>query len=628
MNTARPPWPVRAPTLGWAAVSALGVVFGDLGTSPLYTLQTVVEAMGGRFTAASALGVLSLIVWTLLITISVKYCVFVMRADNRGEGGILALMSLVGANSFQKGTKVLAAMGLLGAALIYGDGAITPAISVLSALEGVNAVTPAFKTAVMPAALVILVTLFAVQRFGTARIGHAFGPIMLAWFVVITVLGLTGIIGHPQVLRAVNPAYGLTFLAHSGAVGWLVLGGAFLCITGGEALYADMGHFGKAPIRWSWFLIVLPALLVSYAGQTGLMLEGGVLQGNPFFQLAPTWAIYPLVLLATVATIIASQSIITGAFSMTRQAMQLGWLPAVAIRQTSDRMYGQIYVPAVNWLMMIATVAITFGFHSSDRLAGAYGTAVSTTMMLTTVLLYTAMYKIWGWPRSLAALVGGLFLVVDVSFFAANLLKIADGGWLPLTLGLLIFALMLIWRTGIVAVRASLTRNVPPAELFVAELEAKTIPRVPGTAVFLTRTAQNIPSLLIEHVQHMGALHQNVIALHVVFEEIPRIAPEQRYSVQPIATGIWGITMHFGFVEIPDLCAALKQINGLDPAIDLDHAIYFGTRDLVVRRAGSAVLTHGRLQVFSFLFRNAVKVVDRFNLPAPRVVEIARLVEV
>jgi len=627
MPTPTPPR-TPTPTLRWAALSALGVVYGDLGTSPLYTLQTVVNATGGRFDAASALGVLSLLIWTLLITVSVKYCLFVMRADNHGEGGILALMSLVGANAYQQGTRVLACMGLLGAALIYGDGAITPAISVLSALEGVNVATPALKGFVMPTALVILVALFAVQRVGTARIGRAFGPIMLLWFVVIAGLGCVGIVRHPHVVVAVNPGYAVAFLAHSGAAGWLVLGGVFLCITGGEALYADMGHFGKAPIRWAWFLVVLPALLISYAGQTGLLLDGGILRGNPFFQLAPTWAIYPLVLLATVATIIASQSIITGAFSMTRQAMQLGWLPAVAIRQTSDQVYGQIYVPVVNWLMMAATVAITFGFHSSDRLAGAYGTAVATTMMLTTGLLYTAMHRVWGWSAWLALPVGGLFLIVDMSFFGANLLKIGDGGWLPLTLGLLIFTLMLVWRTGVVAVRTSLAQNAPSGGQFVADLEARRIPRVPGTAVFLTRTPQHVPPLLIDHVQHMGALHQHVIALHVVFEEIPRVNPGDRSTVQAIAAGICRVTMHFGFVEIPDLCAALKQVAGLDPEVDLDHAVYFGTRDIVVRRAGSTVLSHGRLQVFAFLFRNAVKVVDRFSLPPRSVVEIARLIEI
>jgi KUP system potassium uptake protein len=406
------------------------------------------------------------------------------------------------------------------------------------------------------------------------------------------------------------------------------LGGVFLCITGAEALYADMGHFGRAPIRSAWFLIVLPALLISYAGQTGLMLDAGQLQGNPFFLLAPTWAVYPLVLLATISTIIASQSIITGAFSMTRQAMQLGWLPGVGIRQTSDQIYGQIYVPAVNWLMMVATVAITFGFGSSDRLAGAYGTAVSTTMMLTTALLYTAMYKVWGWSRWLAVLAGGLFFVVDLSFFGANLLKIADGGWLPLTLGLLIFALMLIWRSGIAAVRASLNQNAPSAEQFVADLLTNQVPRVAGTAVFLTRSNQNIPPLLIEHVRQMGALHKNAIALHVVFEEIPRVAPELRSAVKPLGNGIWHITMHFGFLEIPDLRARLKELGKLDGSTELGAAIFFGSRDLVVRRAGSKVLSRGRLQFFSFLYRNAVRVVDRFYLPPRNVVEIARLIEI
>jgi KUP system potassium uptake protein len=620
--------PSQAPQLQWAALSALGVVFGDLGTSPLYTLQTVAQATGGRFTAPDALGVLSLIIWTLLITVSVKYCLFVMRADNHGEGGILALMSLVGVNSFKKGTKVLACMGLLGAALLYGDGAITPAISVLSALEGVNAVTPTLKPFVMPAALLILIALFALQRLGTERIGRAFGPIMLLWFVVIAVLGFVGIARHPQVLAAVNPGCAGSFLVHGGAVGWLILGGVFLCITGAEALYADMGHFGRAPIRRSWFLIVLPALLISYAGQIGLMFDGGPIQGNPFFLLAPSWAVYPLVLLATVATIIASQAIITGAFSMTRQAMQLGWLPAVGIRQTSDKIYGQIYVPAVNWLMMIATVAITFGFGSSDRLAGAYGTAVSTTMMLTTALLYTAMYKVWGWSRWLAVPVGGLFLIVDMSFFGANLLKIVDGGWLPLTLGLVIFALMLTWRSGIDAVRSSITQHAPSEEQFAAELKTHPVPRVPGTAVFLTRTTQKFPPLLIQHVRQMGALQQGVIALRVLFDETPRVEPEARSAIKALGNGIWHITLHYGFMEIPNLTASLKELGGLDPSIDLDRAIFFGSRDLVVRRPGSHVLSHGRLQLFSYLYRNAVRVVDRFHLPPRSVVEIARLIEI
>src|ERR1700730_9832972 len=382
----------------WAAFGALGVVFGDLGTSPLYTLQTVVQATGGQFTPQSALGVLSLIFWTLIVTISFKYCVFVLQADNRGEGGILALMSSIGANGFTPGLRILTGMGLLGAALIYGDGVITPAISVLSALEGVNVVTTAFKPFVMPMTVVILLCLFAAQRFGTEKIGRAFGPVMMLWFIVIAALGLMSIARHPGVVAALDPRCAVRYMADAGGAGFLVLGGVFLCITGGEALYADMGHFGKGPIRCSWYGVVLPSLLLSYAGQTAFLMDKGTVTGNPFFQIAPSWSIYPLVVLATLATIIASQAIITGSFSMTRQAMQLGWLPGVAIRQTSDRIYGQIYVPVVNWLLMSATIATTVAFGSSDRLAGAYGTAVSTTMLLTTVLLYRAMRHVWQWP--------------------------------------------------------------------------------------------------------------------------------------------------------------------------------------------------------------------------------------
>ncbi len=611
----------------WAALGALGIVYGDLGTSPLYTLQTVVQATGGHFTTASALGILSLLVWTLIITISIKYCLFVMRADNHGEGGILALMSLVGANRFKGTAKILAVMGLLGAALLYGDGVITPAISVLSALEGVNVVTGSLKPFVMPAAVAILIVFFAAQRFGTARIGAAFGPIMLLWFLVIAVLGLTGIVRNPSVLTALDPRHAIGFLAHSGGNGMLVLGGVFLCITGGEALYADMGHFGPGPIRLSWYAIVLPSLLLSYAGQTALLIQKGTIEGNPFFQLCPTWGVYPLVFLAMIATIIASQSIITGSFSMTRQAMQLGWLPGFHIRQTSDKVYGQIYVPVVNWMMMVATIGITIAFGSSDRLAGAYGTAVSTTMLLTTCLLFTAMRKTWRWPLAVSILFAGLFLIVDVGFFGANLLKIAEGGWLPLTFGALVFFLMLTWRSGIDAVRESLAQASEAPERFVADLAAGKVPRVPGTAIFLTRTYQKIPPLLIDHVKHMGALHQSVIALTILFEESPRIDDEERCGVEKIADGIWRVTMRFGFVEIPDLTAALKRVKGLDPSIDLDHAIYFATRDIIVARAGSSLFAHWRLPVFAFLYRNAVKVVDRFSLPPDRVVEIARQIE-
>ena len=612
----------------WASLAALGVVFGDLGTSPLYTLQTVVQATGGRFTTESALGVLSLIVWTLIVTISIKYCIFVMRADNHGEGGILALMSAVGANGFAPGFKALTAMGLLGAALIYGDGVITPAISVLSALEGINVVTESFKPFAMPIAVAILVGLFAAQRYGTEKIGSAFGPVMLLWFLVIAALGAAAILRHPSVVAAVDPRYAIDFLRHSGGVGMLVLGGVFLCITGGEALYADMGHFGKGPIRRAWYVVVLPALLLSYAGQTAFLLDKGSVSGNPFFQIAPPWSIYPLVGLATLATIIASQAIITGSFSMTRQAMQLGWLPGVSIRQTSDRVYGQIYVPVVNWLLMVATVAITISFGTSDRLAGAYGTAVATTMLLTTALMFRAMRDLWRWPLPVAATVTALLLVVDISFFAANLLKIADGGWLPLTFAAILFSIMVTWRTGVEAVRANLVQTPEAAEQFLADLKSGSIPRLEGTTVFLTRSTQKVSRLIIDHVRFVGALPRNAIALSIVFETTPRIVGPKCSSVERVGDGLWHVVARFGFFEIPDLRLALRNAPDLDKTIEFDKAMFVGTRDLVVSKRVRPALKGWRMALFAFLYRNSVKVVDRFNLSADNVVEIARQIEI
>ncbi len=603
-------------------------MFGDLGTSPLYTLQTVVQAAGGHFTPESALGILSLIVWTLIVTISIKYCLFVMRADNRGEGGILALMSLVGANSFAPKFKLLTGMGLLGAALIYGDGVITPAISVLSALEGVNEVTTSFKPYVMPAAVVILIALFAAQQFGTEKIGRAFGPIMLLWFVVIALLGLFAIAQRPVVIEALDPRHGIAFLERAGREGWLVLGGVFLCITGGEALYADMGHFGKKPIRWSWYVVVLPALLLSYAGQTAFLIDKGQVGGNPFFEIAPAWSIYPLVGLATLATIIASQAIITGSFSMTRQAVQLGWLPGVAIHQTSDQVYGQIYVPLVSWLMMIATVGVTIAFGSSDRLAGAYGTAVATTMLLTTGLLYVAMRRVWKWSLAVSLAIGGVFLVVDGGFFAANLLKIGQGGWLPLSFAAVLFLVMITWRTGVDAVRAALGQTPDAAEQFLAALAAGKIPRTDGTMVFLTRSSWQVPRLIMDHVRFVGSLPKHVITLNVNFEETPRASGPTCVVVNQVAEGWWQLVARFGFIEIPDLRRALLRAQGLDASIDLNHAVFLASRDLVVHRPGSKVLRRGRLWLFAFLYRNAVKAVDRFNLPPKNVVEIARQVEI
>jgi KUP system potassium uptake protein len=610
-----------------AALAALGIVYGDLGTSPLYTLQAVLTATGGHFSPEAALGSLSLIFWALIITISIKYCLFVMRADNHGEGGILALMSMTGAN-WSEGRRILIVMGLFGAALIYGDGIITPAISVLSALEGLNVATDVFKPHVVSIAVAILFALFVIQSRGTAQIAKAFGPVMLLWFVVIAALGVAGISRYPAVIAAVDPRYGIALLTGHGWSGIAVLGGVFLAMTGGEAMYADMGHIGRNPIRTSWYGLVLPALLLNYAGQVALYLGDPAMDGNPFFRLAPSWSIYPLVGLATIATIIASQAIITGSFSLTRQAMQLGWFPGVRIRQTSSDEYGQIYVPFVNWTMMVLTVALTVSFGSSNRLAGAYGTAVSTTMLLTTALLYNVMRERWRWPAALALATCGLFLAVDFAFFSANLFKIQEGGWIPLTFGTLVFIVMVSWHFGFEAMRHSHTVLTETPDEFFRRLKQSHVPRVPGTAIFLTRLTTTTPFLIVEHVAQMRALYETAIALTVKFEDIPRVAPHDRIELTKLAEGFWHITVHFGFVQVPDIPAALRQARDRGCPIDLEDAVYFGARDAVVCSKRRRWLVRASLRLFTLMFRNSVRAVDLFNIPSERFVEVGRQIEI
>jgi len=451
---------------------------------------------------------------------------------------------------------------------------------------------------------------------------------MLVWFLVIAVLGLSAIVRHPEVLAALDPSHAVRFMMHAGGHGLLVLGGVFLCITGGEALYADMGHFGRGPIRLSWYTIALPALLLSYAGQTAFVMDQGSVSGNPFFLIAPAWAIYPLVVLAAVATVIASQAIITGSFSMTRQAMQLGWLPGVTIRQTSDQVYGQIYVPSVNWLLMTATLGTTIAFGSSDRLAGAYGTAVATTMLLTTGLLYKAMRDVWKWQAAPAIAVISVFLVVDVSFFCANLLKIADGGWLPLTFAGVLFVVMVTWRTGIEAIHAALQQTPETVQRFLSQLSAHEIPRIDGTTVFLTRSNQRVSRLIVDHAHYTGVLPKRTIALSIRFENTPRIEGPKCSVVEKIGEGVWLIAARFGFFEIPDLRAALNNAQGLETPIDFDQALFIAARDQVVPQVHSGAMMGWRVALFAFLYRNSAKIVDRFNLPPERVVEIARQIEI
>ncbi len=622
---AQPRENVSQPTTIAAAVLSLGIVYGDLGTSPLYTLQTIVQIMGGRFTPDVALGCLSLIAWSLIITISIKYCFFVMRADNHGEGGILALMALTGARWSGRG-RWLIAMGLFGAALIYGDGIITPAISVLSALEGINVATDALKPYIMPMAVAILIGLFAIQSRGTAIVGKAFGPIMFLWFATIAVLGIVGVVQHPQVLAAANPALGIRLLTTHGFVGFTVLGGVFLALTGGEALYADMGHIGRNPIRTTWYGVVLPALLLNYAGQIGLFLTSPNLTGNPFFKLAPGWMVLPLVGLATLATIIASQAIITGSFSMTRQAMQLGWFPGVRIQQTSADAYGQIYVPFVNWTMMAFTIALTIGFGSSDRLAGAYGAAVSTTMVLTTGLLYQVMRKRWHWSLLQVGSIIVVFLLIDLAFFSANLLKIREGGWIPLTFGALIFLIMTTWHHGVDAVRRRTSRTSLSRDQFYKFLRGSSVSRVPGTAVFLSRFDRTIPPIVVDYTKRSRSLPNTVIALAVSFEAVPRVHPNDKVRVAELGENIWQVTARFGFVEIPDLPAILELAHKRGaPAIR--DATYYIERDDVVSRKRRKPFSKWRVGLFSFMFRNSAHAIDRFKLPSNALIEIGRRIE-
>jgi KUP system potassium uptake protein len=613
----------KLPVLG---LSALGIVFGDIGTSPLYTFKTILGTAAAPSQAATVLGALSLVLWTLFIITSVKYVSFAMRVDNDGEGGILALMALLGVKKQRRPTIV--AVGLFGAALIYGDGAITPAISVLSALEGLNMATPALQPYVVPAAVAILLALFAIQSQGTATIGRFFGPIMLFWFVAIAVMGIWGIVQHPSVLVALNPVYGLSYLFSNGATGFLVLGAVFLCVTGAEALYADMGHFGKGPIRLAWGAVVFPSLILNYAGQAALVLEGAPTDGNIFFRLCPGPLLLPLIVLATVATIIASQSIITGAFSMTRQAIQLGWLPRLRIKQTSSEGYGQIYVGVVNWLLMIVTVGLTIGFGKSDNLAAAYGIAVSLTMLMTSALLFIAMREIWGWSILAAGSVAACFLIIDSAFFLANLTKVADGGYVPLILAISVYGVMWIWHRGAAAVLARIHESLIPVPEFMKDIESKRVPRVPGTAVFLTRTEQATPPVMIWHVKHNRALHEHLFVLRVEILSVPWVTSGSRIAVEEVAKNFWRAEARFGFMERPHIPELLTAGKSLGCTVDLNDVTYYVGHETVISREDGLGLPQWQEGMFAVMERNAIHVSDFFSLPTDQVVEIGRQVSI
>ena len=608
------------------ALTALGIVFGDIGTSPLYTLKTVVTLAGGRPDPALALGLLSLLIWTLIIVTCLKYVLCVMRVDNDGEGGILALMSLLGVKQAKR--PLIVAVGLFGAALIYGDGAITPAISVLSALEGLELAAPSITQYVLPITVVVLLVLFAIQPLGTARIGSLFGPVMTLWFVVIGALGIYGIALHPGVLAGLDPRYAIHALVSGGSAGFLLLGGVFLCVTGAEALYADMGHVGAKPIRLAWFGLVFPALVLNYAGQTGLLLAGGPIADNIFYQLCPHPLLIPLILLATVATIIASQSIITGAFSMTRQAIQLGWFPRLRITQTSRQGYGQIYVGVVNWMLMLVTVGLALTFRKSDNLAAAYGIAVSLTMLLTTVLLFIAMREIWRWNVLLSGAVAGFFFIVDAGFVASNSLKILDGGWVPLLLAVLVWGVMAVWHRGNVAVAAALTERAMPIAQFMQQLAARSVPRVPGTAVFLTRALQDTPPVMLWHVKHNRALHQNVLAVTCVTRSVPYVDLATRVELTQLAPDFWRLVAHYGFMERPDIPALLEAGRAHGCTLPIEDVTYYVGHESVVHRATGPALPVWQEKFYAFMLRNAPSVGSFVRLPRSGVVEIGRIVEI
>ena len=616
---------VRKSGLAALGLAALGIVFGDIGTSPLYTLKTVLGMHVGPPTPAVVLGVLSLIVWTLMIITSVKYVIFAMSIDNDGEGGILALMSLLGTKKHQR--PAIVAIGLFGAALIYGDGAITPAISVLSALEGLNIATPLVGPYVLPATLVILVALFAIQPQGTARIGKAFGPIMCVWFSAIAVMGVAGIARHPGVLAALNPLYGLHYLFSNGFASFLILGAVFLCVTGAEALYADMGHFGSRPIRLTWSVIVLPSLLLNYAGQSAIVLEGTPTTDNIFYRLCPGPLLIPFVILATIATIIASQSIITGAFSMTRQAIQLGWLPRMWIVQTSEKGYGQIYVGVVNWLLMIVTVCLTLFFGKSDNLAAAYGIAVSATMILTSGLLFVAMRDIWSWSLLTSVAVAGVFFCIDAAFFSANVVKVAQGGYVPLLLATLVYGIMLIWHRGSVKVAQRRGEPIIPVDEFMRSIKSQNVPRVSGIGVFLTRTARDTPPVMIWHVKHNRALQENVFVLNTVTALIPWVKNSERLLVTEVHPNYWRATARFGFMERSDIPAAIKQAC-LRNSLNLDDVVYYVGHGTIVPSEDARGPAKWLEALYIAMERNSVHVSDHFRLPYDSVVLIGRRIAI
>ncbi len=611
-------------------VAAVGVVYGDIGTSPLYTLKEVFAGhYGVQANIAGVLGVLSLVFWSLLWVVSLKYVLFILRADNQGEGGIMALTALAhrAAAPYQRLGKVLVLLGLFGAALFYGDSMITPAISVLSAVEGLQLAFDGIEHWVVPLSVVVLVALFVIQKHGTARIGILFGPIMVLWFIVLGALGLHGIVQRPEVLQALNPVWAVKFFLLHPGMGVAILGAVVLALTGAEALYADMGHFGRKPIARAWFLLVLPGLVLNYFGQGALILGDPQAVRNPFYLLAPEWALLPMVGLATLATIIASQAVISGAFSLTRQAIQLGYVPRMFIQHTSSEEQGQIYIGMVNWALMVGVVLLVVGFESSGALAAAYGVAVTGTMLITTLLASAVVLLLWKAPRWLAVPMLLAFLLVDSLYFAANAPKILQGGAFPVIAGLALFVLMTTWKRGRRMIVERLDESSLPLDLFIASHKAQPPHRVSGTAVFLSARPEAVPHALLHNLLHNQVLHEQVVLLTVVFEDEPRVNAGKRYEVEAFGDGFFRMNLHFGFMEEPDVPLALSRCQGSDLEFGPMRTTYFLSRETVI--AGKQMgMARWREHLFAFLLKNANSNLKYFQLPLNRVIELGTQVEI
>jgi len=612
------------------ALGALGVVFGDIGTSPLYAMREVFSgAHPVSVNVPHVYGVLSLVLWSLIIIVSLKYVVFIMRADNKGEGGIIALIAVM-QRAVPANTRlgiVLTIIGVFGASLFYGDGIITPAISVLSAVEGLQIAAPGLAPLVGPIALLLLVALFAFQRFGTARVGSLYGPVMLVWFSTLAVMGIYNVLKHPEVLLAVSPHWALQFFAEQGSYAFFVLGAVVLAVTGAESIYADMGHFGRRPIRIAWFGLAFPALVLNYFGQGALVLYEQSAINNPFYRMAPDWALWPLIGLATLATIIASQAVITGAFSVTRQAIQLGYLPRMQIIHTSEQEMGQIYIPFVNWALMSGVIVLVLGFGSSSNLAAAYGIAVTGTMTIDTILGFVVVFALWRWNRIIILLGLLLFLAVDFAFVGATAIKIINGGWFPLLVGVLVFALLSTWKRGRALLLQRMQTGSIALEPFVQSMIAHPPTRVSGTAIFLTANKEGVPHALLHNLAHNKVLHERIVFLTVITEDVPYVAPNKRVQIEDMGHGFYRLFLHFGFQDSPNIPKALLlcKLSGL--TFDMMQTSFFLSRETIIS-TGMPGMAKWREHLFITMARNAESAMSFFRIPTNRVIELGSQVEI